>query len=278
MRTLLIISAILFSLPASAQMQMLFGRNAGAGITSPLDVDSIFYWFDAGQGVTTNNSKVTQWNDLSGNGYNVTQADTSKAPTFQATGGPNSRPALYFDGTNDFLTSAAHLWESDDLTVFIVARVFNATRNVQESILRRGESADNTRQFYFYFQNTATAYRIEFNAFRDGGAANFVAYFGGQKSTTYRTIVITQTGTNTGNTLHLNGTSTTYSRFASGTGNDTIFDNTNSRLDIGAANTQNTIVNFLDGFISEIIVYSRALTTAERQAIENYLNKKYNLY
>jgi hypothetical protein len=277
MKTLLIISALLFSLPASAQMQMLFGRNAGAGITSPLDVDSIFYWFDAGQGVTTNNSKVTQWNDLSGNGHNATQSDTSKAPTFEATGGPNSRPTLYFDGTNDFLASATHLWESDDLTVFMVMRFNDATRNVTESIGSKNNNNNTRLQFAFQGRSGPAApnsYNMWLIKSRDGGTANRVDYRDGVKQSTYRLLVWGGSGTSV--TLHLNGTSQTITRVASGTGDDTIFDTSESVLILGG-NT-NPPTEYLQGYISEIIIYSRALTTAERQAIENYLNKKYNLY
>ena len=115
---------------------MMFTADSLTGITSPLDVDSLFYWYAADQGVTTNNNKVTQWNDLSGNGWHVTQADTSMAPSFEATGGPGSKPTMTFDGTDDFMASAAHWWGSDDLTMFVVMKFGNATRDGDDAFTR----------------------------------------------------------------------------------------------------------------------------------------------
>jgi hypothetical protein len=269
MRTLIIISAILFSLPASAQMQMLFGRNVGAGITSPLDVDSIFYWFDAGQGVTTNNSKVTQWNDLSGNGHNVTQADTSKAPSFEATGGPNSRPTLVFDGTNDCLISDAHLWESDDITIFVIHK-FLRTTDGAETVISHTLSTTNQRQWQMLGGGTGNA-RYTFQTSNSGGLPASDIY-NKTKTTTWEVFAWVSNASTS--QLYVNNASQT--KFSGGP--TTIFDVATNKTGIGCSNASGTPIAFINAEISEIIIYSRALTTAERQAIENYLNKKYNLY
>jgi hypothetical protein len=261
----------------TGQVMMMFSSDSLVNITSPLDLDSLFYWFAADVGVTTNNNKVTQWNDLSGNGYHVTQADTSKAPTYSATGGPGSRPTLTFDGTDDFLASAAHFWGSDDLTVIVVMKFANATRNAQEVVIRKGESVGNNRQFYVMGQNSSNSFVIDFSVFKDGGAVNYVAYLFAQKYNTYKLQSCISDGAGVV-TANIDGNTQSVTRSANGSGDDTIKNSSSSKTSIGVANPDGTPAAFLQGSISEIIVFSRALTTTERTAVENYLNKKYDLF
>jgi hypothetical protein len=267
----------------TGQVMMLFSSDPASGITSPLDVDSLFYWYAADVGVTTNNNKVTQWNDLSGNGHHVTQADTSKAPTYSATGGPNSRPTMTFDGTDDFLASAAHFWGSDDLTVIVVMKFGNATRDVQEIFLARGITSGSRAQWNFRGLNdqpgTTSDYRFRFFYFKDGGVTNFTHQTnvsGSTKSTSYKTYShVGNVGT--AQNIFINGASEAYTAVVTGTGDNTIYDNADPGIVIGAID-ETAPSNFFQGSISEIIVYSRALTTAERSGLEqNYLCKKYGL-
>jgi hypothetical protein len=284
MKTLLIISAILFSLPASAQMQMLFGRNVGAGITSPLDVDSIFYWFDAGQGVfdsvgntISNFQGVGEWKDLSGNGHHTTQTTNGARPQYQATGGPNSRPALSFDGTNDILYSSNHFWGSDDLTVFVVGSY--STRNEIEVIASKGSTTGNNLQ-WFVAGGTTGAMSIntgrQLRAYNLGTLAQR-AWNDGNKSVTSEITTFLSTSVGVAN-IYANGAAQNVTQHNFSGGDGTIFDSSAAPLTIGGGDFAAGGANFIQAIISEIIVYSRALTTAERQAIENYLNKKYNLY
>lgn len=52
--------------------------------------------------VATTGSRITQMNDLSGNGYNLVEVSSS-GPTLSATGGPNGTPVAQFDGAADYL-------------------------------------------------------------------------------------------------------------------------------------------------------------------------------
>lgn len=62
----------------------------------------VIAYFSADQGVTLNGSNVSQWNDLTGNGYDLAQATASKQPTYTTVSG---LPTVRFDGTNDILKS-----------------------------------------------------------------------------------------------------------------------------------------------------------------------------
>jgi hypothetical protein len=260
----------------TGQVMMMFSTDPASGITSPLDLDSLFYWYAADVGVTATNNKVTQWNDLSGNGHHVTQADTSKAPTYEATGGPGSRPTMTFDGTDDFMASAAHWWGSDDLTVIVVMKFANATRNAVESIIARLAVSASNRQFDIAGRAAGLDYDFFFRAFSDGTSANSVNFDGPNnfKSTSFEVHSFGKNATTTA-TLFSNGSSRALNVATAGTGDGTIWD-ASQILEIGSV--LSGTANFLQGSISEIIVYSRALTTAERENLEkNYLCKKYGL-
>jgi len=186
MKKILTIAALFVQLSGiSGQLQMMFGADSLSFLTSPLGVDSLFYWFDAGQGVTDSlggtiatDEGVGTWNDLSGAGRHVTQTTNTDRPVYKATGGPGSKPCIQFDGTDDWLNSAAHWWGSDDITTIVVMKFANATRNTVENVFRKGNSSDNKRQFNFSAQNTTGSYRFENFSFKDGTATNYNLYHG----------------------------------------------------------------------------------------------------
>ena len=265
------------------QMQMLFSSDSLVNITSPLDLDSLFYWFAADVGVTdslggaiANNEGVGTWNDLSGRGHHVTQSTNGARPVWKATGGPGSKPCIQFDGSNDFLASAAHWWGSDDLTVIVVMKFANATRDAVESVVQKFESSGNHRQWRFYGLNAASSYVHKLRLHNDGGVTNSKEGDFLQKSTNWRVLSVLNSAATT--TAFVDGSSQSVTELTSGTGDGTIYNSSTANLSIAAVNTLSTPTAFLQGSISEVIVYSRALTTGERTALENYLNKKYDLY
>lgn len=79
---------------------------------------------------------VSEWTDISGNGFDYVQATDSAQPTPHADGGPNDRAYLAFDGTDDYLSHTGSLGAfpvngSDshrlNLTVFMVGKVNTGT-------------------------------------------------------------------------------------------------------------------------------------------------------
>jgi hypothetical protein len=63
-------------------------------------------WYRCDQGVTLVGNDVSQWNDLSPNGFNLTQAGAANRPLFVVGGGPNGGCSILFDGTDDSLRNA----------------------------------------------------------------------------------------------------------------------------------------------------------------------------
>lgn len=70
---------------------------------------------------TLNGDAIYQWNDQSGNGYHLTQATLAKRPTLSLTGGPNSKPIITGDGTDDLIKClTAGVWPDDATVVAIL--------------------------------------------------------------------------------------------------------------------------------------------------------------
>lgn len=276
MKRLISIAFFIFlSQISSGQVMMMFSSDSLVNITSPLDLDSLFYWFAADVGVTdslggaiANNEGVGTWADLSGNGYNVTQTTDGARPVYKATGGPASKPAIQFDGSNDFLSSAAHWWESDDITVFAVAKWATATRAVDQTMI--GRYASSNFQWALVGDNSNPTYgeRMFFSA--NGSVSQYDEI--NSAHTTYLLTTIIANAALDQLTWYEDGTSQTIITNRTQTA---IYDAT-QELVLGDNSTGGA--NIFQGSISEIIVYSRALTTAERTAIETYLNRKYDLY
>ncbi|HVX65406.1 MAG TPA: hypothetical protein VHA11_02325, partial [Bryobacteraceae bacterium] len=59
-------------------------------------------WLKADTGVTLNGTTVSKWADQSGNATDATQTNASLQPVLQ-TNAVNGRPALQFNGTNQYL-------------------------------------------------------------------------------------------------------------------------------------------------------------------------------
>ena len=67
----------------------------------------------------SDNTAISQWNDISGSGNNATQATGANQPTFQ-TAELGGNGVVRFDGTNDFLESPT-ITKNQPYTVFVIS-------------------------------------------------------------------------------------------------------------------------------------------------------------
>ena len=98
---------------------------------SPASVQGLVLWLDAGQGLfqstggaaaTANADPVGQWMDQSGNARHGTQATTAAKPTLRLNQ-VNGRPALRFDGADDFFSLAAWPAGATSGELFLVVKL-----------------------------------------------------------------------------------------------------------------------------------------------------------
>lgn len=136
---------------AVSQMALLGGSMS----FQPSDIANLAAWYRADQGITIATG-VSQWNDISGNGRHLTQATGANQPTFGATSGPNSTPALTFDGSNDSL-AVTFSSISQPIHCFLICRTttlsvpnggFVSGGAVGERVLVVGTANTNVFQFF----------------------------------------------------------------------------------------------------------------------------------
>ena len=222
---------------------------------------------DAGVTAAMNGQSVQQWNDQSCNGYNVSQTNAANKPTWEQYAF-NGKPALFFDGSTgdkNLNNITQNLVGSGSArTIFIVAQkkcewsdggtLFSFRKTPLMGALMWYSTGGN---LYTYTDGQTTTN----NATVDNSLLN-IAYI---NPTFFTYLVSTQ---NAKIDLYLNGTQQSVSQVGNiasenGTNGFTV----GAREDFGSQGWK--------GWIAEVIVYDRALTTTERQSVESYLQTKY---
>ena len=104
-------------------------------------VNDLKLWLDASDTASIemdSSNKVYKWHDKSGNGYDAFGSVNNQLPLYSSTG-INSKPALSFDGSNDFLEANNRLGlpANPAITVIMVARV-NQHAQADERFLEIG--------------------------------------------------------------------------------------------------------------------------------------------
>jgi hypothetical protein len=79
------------------------GGGGGPHPWTPADLTSLRGWYRADLGITLVGSDVDAWADQSGIGNDLSAASAGARPLFGATAGPNSTPAVTFDGIGEWL-------------------------------------------------------------------------------------------------------------------------------------------------------------------------------
>lgn len=99
---------------------IIFGGGA-RGPWTPARISTAL-WLDAADSstITLNGSNVSQWNDKSGNGRNVSQATAASQPTYSATGWESSKPAIVYN--DKILENTTATFKLISRSLFIVVR------------------------------------------------------------------------------------------------------------------------------------------------------------
>ncbi|MGZ0016833.1 LamG-like jellyroll fold domain-containing protein [Yeosuana sp. AK3] len=227
---------------------------------------------DHGTSNTINGQPISFWNDASGNSNNASQGNANQQPLF-ANSVMNDYPSILFDfsqtsGQNDFLwgADAPNLDNTDGLTIFSVVRPTN-TGSARSIISKRNNVGVNQSYMLFFFNSNY--YYVDLvstnNRFNTSPVA-FNANTNYMISTLYDGTLPT---TSRVNVYHGETLITTASESSA-----TIPDY-NSPFTIGATHIGDN--RGFGGYISEVIVFRKALNTAERIIVNNYLAAKYDI-
>ncbi len=225
-------------------------------------------WLKADTGTYQDSAKTTPavsdadvigaWEDQSGNGNDALQSTTANKPLLKLAIA-NSRSVIRFDGTNDFLSVALDLalTAGDDLTIFFVS---NPVDDAATKVILGNQIDSGDRQGLLIFHNSDE--KIDWTTRRNtGDQTSIIAsvadtdFVLGVSQLDGGTQELFKNGVTEGSGVQRNMTGHAATTFIG-----------INRSGGGA---------FYDGDIPEILIYDSALSTANRQLVENYLNGKY---
>jgi hypothetical protein len=242
---------------------------------------NLLLWLDANKAssITQNGSnQVSEWADLSGNGYNFQQTVAANEPVFNATGGPNSKPALTFNASND-----QYLFSQANLPAFSLTAGISALTMASFNAPLTGQG---WQRIYDFGNGTASD-----NFMMGRRAATASTYYEGWKG---------GTGDQTWTTTNAitNGYSTVYDFVQSAGAAGTLTAVTgnvagaaqamsgaagaNTWVPASIVRTKNYIGHsnwaadeYFGGTMSELLIYNTAFNTTQRVIAENYLAQEW---
>jgi hypothetical protein len=233
----------------------------------PGTLANLSLWLKADAGISLSGSNVIGWADLSGSGNDAYTGPSESDPIF-ISNAVNGKPAIQL---SDFSTARAFTLDLlptglSGTTAFAVVYV--------EDVTAEGEGDDNGPIFGNFGSGAGSHYPYSDGLVYDGFASTT------RKDTLTPPVPITtewsiysvhsQTGdwkAYVNNQLMYSTSTNTYNNQAGG-GDNTLY--------IGKQTSGGDY--YLKGKIAEAIIYSRVLTTTERQKVTAYLNQKYAIY
>lgn len=263
-------------------MLLIPGIVASAKLSAfnPSQIAGLMAWYDASDtsSISLSGSDVTQWNDLSGNNYNLTQGTAAYRPQ-SGTRTINSLNVLDYQDTNDSLAASTQnewtfMHDATGCTIFYVANWdtypgagdgwFLVTRNAAGGPGFGGQfRAETPSRLRHRIQNT-TATIVD-----------------GSSTSTYTT-----------------GTTTLWT-ILSDPNNATAADRSDIRKDAGASEKNNTTSGAIttndpasplrigdvqagngdgvNGMVAEVIIYSGLLSSGDITLVQNYLIDKWGI-
>lgn len=237
------------------QQAAAFGPDSLTNLHEWFKADGLLYTDTGGTTpVASDGDLVARWNDAGPGGRHATQSTSSKRPLYK-TGGPNGKPFVRADGTDDHLAGTASSWTGGH-TYFIVYKAHTATA-----------SSD-----YLFCNNSGDGGGI-IAGFEGSGMVEYFASprtnMGTSDSTTWAIYEFVDPATGAASAAQglKNGTSTETATSATGL--------THDRLTLFIQH--NLSANPAQADIAELIVYSEGKNSTDRGLVRAYLGAKYGI-
>ena len=229
--------------------------------------DGLQLWLKADAGVTTDGDSVTSWADQSSSPDAATQVAVAIDPTYApklVANALNGKPILRFDGEDDYLSipDTESLSFIGDLTTFFVVK-FDDFATYRAVWAKTDNNLPAPTDFY-----TLPGTGIP-RVYRGDGTSTTLGSFDGGSALTagaYLTVGFSMEGTTC--THYVASQETSHGII------DVLEGDTDRELFIG---TRGDYFTKMKGDIAEIVIYNRALTAAEREAVVSYLGNKYGI-
>lgn len=220
------------------------------GSFNPNTVAGLIAWYDANDSatITKASDRVSQWNDKSSEGNNLTQGTGADQPLW-VDAVQNGKPIIRFDGVSESINDLITNTYTQPTTLFIVAT--SPTESASDS--KAFIDGDSSRQI-FNLQTTGVGYRVWAGTTLQGGT----------RQTGFKLFRVKFNSTSS--SLHINNTST----LSGDAGTNSI-----EGFQIGAS------THFGGGFanfdLCELLFYDADVSAGDITSIEAYLNAKWGL-
>jgi hypothetical protein len=228
----------------------------GIPVFLPSDISNLGLWLDSSDAstITESGGAVSQWDDKSGNGNHATQGTGSLQPLYEAVA-QNGKPGIKFDldylGRSTFTGGAL----SQNITIFAV---FGATQLNHAINPKVYDGPDNvsSKRVLLQVENLNGSQPSIYSGTASVGALPAISL----NQLYYSTAIYGGSGE-----LYIDGDL----RASGNTGNNLM-----NGIFVGSHTQGN--VDMWKGYINEILVYDKVLSTQERQQVENYLTNKWS--
>lgn len=242
--------------------------------TTPFDpriISGIFGWYDGADSTTISGAApMTQWNDKSGNGYDLT---SGTGPSRVATSNnPCGFDIVFSSGSNQFIskTSGISLTGVTTFSCFVVLKdlgdVTNFGRFVSAGTVSDGSTTDNTG-FLIFHQTTNAS--VDIRKFQGAGTPYSSVTHSASVSSPSASYSIISFTSGTQLASFLNGT-----QLASSPTSLTSPTYAFTQFAIGRNVSTGSPLN---GIVNEVVTYTTTLTPTQRRQVEGYLAWKWGL-
>ncbi|WP_409028841.1 DUF2341 domain-containing protein [Gracilimonas sediminicola] len=246
-------------------------------------ISGLEVWLRADAGVVTSGSEVVTWQDQSGNSNDfVGTADAGTRPTFVSSSTPlNNQPSINFAGDGDFFEDSDGENYINGSTEFTIFMVYKSDQTNTDRGLFNVQNPNNADEFLTFRYDAAGANNN--GAFTNVVKTGILANDPDNQLESFSDIQATA-----GQIFSFQWQSgNTYDIFIDGILNNpsaagppptgTLANATTAIVGKGGKDDPNTANQSWDGEIAEFIYYSRLLSQAERENVEDYLSDKYTL-
>ena len=212
-------------------------------------------WLDASTLALPDGANVDVWPDASGNGHDAVQSVVAQMPVFRKGAAAGGRPAVVFDGTQTFLSNANMSLPSTS-TIAAVFVDHGTTNDCCTGVFFSlvGCNGLGTKQAAFDDDADASVLMIDWSGSPDSGSSNIKGH------QTVASVVYNESGAFSFADMCLQSQAGVVG--AAGVG-----------YMVGSRNDEDA--RFVNGTISEVIVFARPLNDTELEALHTYLLSKW---
>lgn len=215
---------------------------------TPKKFSGLVAWYDAAQITGLNDGDaVAQWDDLSGNGYHLTQSDNTRRPLYKVNI-KNGLPVIRFDGSNDGISCVLGSSYPQPNTILCVFRF--------RALSTWATVYDSSARTNLTIGVAGTNDIIQIHA-----GSSYNTYYGSALNNFFVS------------NIRFNGSSTIVRFNSEPIGVGSSGTNAFSKIDIGTY--LYTIFAQLD--IAELIIYNKSLNAYETFNLEKYLSQKWGI-